>query len=212
MLRFNSILFVCLCLCVATVSTQSSCTVAQNCTRTTLNPINSAQYVQCVSGVCACSGMDNCFSLNSSATDSLDACVLDVRCYTYTSLGVCESTARSWLTALLLQIFVGGLGAANFYIGRDDLGGAQLFLFLAVVIFPFFLCCASCCVTAAFSCGDDNICGKICGSLVVLVIILLVIIVVISTFAVSIWFTVDIIIFATNQRPDLNGCTLDQPF
>ena len=208
-----SLLFVCLCFCVVTVSSQTSCTVAQNCTRTTLNPINSGQYVQCISGSCVCEGSGNCFSLNVTAVTVLDSCVLDTNCYTYTALGVCENTARSWVTALLLQIFVGGVGAANFYIGRNDFGGAQLFLFLATLIFPFFLCCAGCCLTASFSCGgEDSACGKICGCSVLLAIILIVIIVIVCTFCMSFWYTADVIIFATNQRADLNGCRLNQPF
>ena len=199
--------------CLAAARAQANCSVAQNCTRTALNPTNSAQYVQCVSKMCACDGQDNCFTYDASAPDSLDTCVLDSKCYTYTRLGVCESTARSWLTALLLQVFVGGVGAANFYIGRNDLGGGQLFLFLVILIFPFFLCCATCGVTAAFACGEDgNICGMLCGCLVTIAIILLSIAIIISTLALSIWWTVDVIIFATNERPDLNGCRLDQPF
>ena len=208
-----SILFVCLCLCVATVSSQASCSVAQNCTRTTLNPTNSDQYVQCVFGVCACEGSGNCFYLNSTAVNALDSCVLDSNCYTYTTLGVCENTARSWITALLLQIFVGGVGAANFYIGRLDLGGAQLFLFLATLIFPFFLSCASCCLSATSSVGgEDSACGMICGCSVLMAIIIIAIVVVVGTLSMSFWYTADIIIFATNQRTDLNGCRLFQPF
>ena len=208
-----SLLFICICLCVATVSSQTNCTVAQDCTRTLLNPTNSGQYVQCVSDACACEGSRNCFFLNRTAVIALDSCVLDSNCYTYTTLGVCENTARSWVTALLLQIFVGGVGAANFYIGRLDFGGAQLFLFLATLIFPFFLCCLSCCLTAACSVGgEDSACGKICGCSILILIILLVIIIIVCTLSMSFWYTADIIIFAINQRTDLNGCRLDQPF
>ena len=199
--------------CVGVANAAFNCSVAQDCTRTALNPSNSAQYVQCVSGACACDGRDNCFSYNISAAASLDACVLDSTCYSYTSLGVCESRARNWVTALLLQMFVGGVGAANFYIGRSGLGAGQLILFLIILIFPFFLCCASCGVSAAFSCGEgDNIFAKLCCCSVVLSVILLVVIIILCSLAVSIWWTVDIIVFATNGRPDSNGCTLDQPF
>ena len=210
MLRLNCIILLVLA-CAAAATAQSNCFVAQNCTRTTLNPINSAQYVQCVSGVCACDGQNNCFTYNSSAAESLDACVLDTQCYIYTSLGACESTARSWLTALLLQVFIGEVGAANFYIGRDNFAGGQLFLFLVILIFPFFLCCASCGIHAAFGEGN-NICGKLCGCSVVIAIIFLCIVIILCSFAVPIWWIADIIIFASNQRTDLNGCRLDQPF
>ncbi|KAI6660077.1 hypothetical protein LOD99_14418 [Oopsacas minuta] len=213
MIYLNSIIFVCLCLCVATVSTQSSCTVAQNCTRAVLNPLSSDQYVQCVLGECACEGENNCFTFNSTATYSRDSCVLDTRCYTYTSLGVCESTARDSMTALLLQIFAGGVGAANFYIGRTDLAGGQLFLFLALFTFSCCTFCVSCCIKPALSCGnkDTYLYGWLCAGVLFLVMLIILVLLLIILLINPIWWAADMIIFATNQRTDINGCRLNQP-
>ena len=189
-----------------------NCSVAQDCTRTSLNPTNPTQYVQCNNGQCACGGSGNCFEMNTGASVSEDACTLDDRCFTYTNLGQCESTAREWLTAVLLQAFVGGVGAANFYIGRNDLAGGQLFLFLALLILPCCLSCASCATKAACSSGgDDNTVRTLCGCTIIIIIIFLVIVILIATFMAPIWWIADLIIIALNQRRDLNGCMLNQP-
>ena len=188
-----------------------NCSVAQDCTRTSLNSTNPTQYVQCNNGQCACGGSGNCFEMNTGASVSEDACTLDDRCFTYTNLGQCESTAREWLTAVLLQAFVGGVGAANFYIGRNDLAGGQLFLFLILLILPSLFCCAGSAVTVthSYSSGIGAPAVMVIDFLITILITFIVIVILITTF--MFWWIADLIIIALNQRRDLNGCMLYQP-
>ena len=190
----------------AVCSHPAICSTAQNCTRTMLNTNVSNPPVQCLDNLCACP--DTCFLFYNDIGSSPDTCVLNAKCFEYSlTLGQCESTGRKRLTALLLQIFLGGFGAANFYIGLFALGGVQLFLFILIIIL-------SICVEVLESLFRKKLKGGNSSQDATAKFFLLLALVSVSlgTFIVSaivgIWWVVDVIIFATNSRVDLNGCVL----
>ena len=188
---------------IGCVYSQSYCNTHQDCTRTLLNTNATNQSVECLLNRCQCT---DCFKFNDNTNSSSDTCVLNTQCYIYTfSVGRCESTARRKQTALLLQFFIGVVGAANFYIGRIDLGMGQLFLFIIIIFLPA--------ITEVFHCGlerslkgnSDNDKRKI--SFIITISILSLVTVFVGSFVFT-WRLADVIIFATNTRTDPNGCVL----
>ena len=92
-----------------------------------------SELVQCLSnGICSC---DDCFSWNATSNE----CYLEYpNCYFYnSSTKQCQDERPSQLLALILSLTLSGVGAANFYIGQYNLGGAQLALFLILCIISF---------------------------------------------------------------------------
>ena len=196
--------FLFICSVIPVVYTQSVCNTAQNCTRTVLNLNVGDAPVQCVANQCEC--VDTCFLFTNNTVSSPDTCVLDSQCYQYSlTLGQCESTARNRIRALLLQIFLGGVGAANFYIGRISFGLGQLFVFILLSILLFLLEVLRNLLERKLKSVGSNDSAKLGLLLAVVIIIALTFILMLI---VTIWWSVDIIIFATNSRVDLNGCVL----
>ncbi|KAI6661339.1 TM2 domain-containing protein 3-like [Oopsacas minuta] len=186
-------------------SQSADCDTDQNCTSTLLNFNASNQSVKCLANRCTCEDA-TCFIFNSNTSNSTDSCVLNTQCYQYSfSLGHCESTARNRLTALLLQIFIGVLGAANFYIGRIDLGIGQLFLFMVLLIFPLIGEILHCGLESSLKSNSDSE-GKKLSWVMAIIVVLCISLFVFSI--VSSWWIADVVIFAINTRTDLNGCIL----
>ena len=175
--------------------------------------------VNCIDGVCSCS---SCFVVNGSA------CTIR-QCWRLENGSCVDGRTRSQRTAVLLSAFLSSVGAANFYIGRNDLGAAQLVLFVFLVLAIFVgtavpcgfhsqcnndtdktdECVVKCCPCCRYEDYSDyegwgviSVCCLICCcSIGVLFIVL-------SALPVAIWWIVDLVIFATNQRLDGNGCPL----
>ena len=188
---------------ISCVLSQSYCNTHQNCTQTLLNTNATNQSVECILNRCQCT---DCFTFNDNTNSSTDTCVLNAQCYKYAfSVGRCESTARRKLTALLLQVFIGVVGAANFYIGRIDLGMGQLFLFIILIILPGVTEIFHCRLESSLKGNSDNSKHQI--SLILIISILSIITIFVGSFVFT-WWLADVIIFATNTRTDLNGCTL----
>ena len=102
--------------------------------------------VECLeNGLCSC---QECFSLNST----INMCYQEFpTCYFYNaSLGQCQDERPSQAVAFYLSLALSGVGAANFYIGRNDLGGTQLALlislFAVVYCVVYAMCCLGCCM------------------------------------------------------------------
>ena len=99
-----------------------------------------ATLVECLgTGVCSC---QECFSLNTTT----NRCYTEYPdCYFYNStIGQCQDNRLSQLTAFLLSLFLSEVGAANFYIRRYDLAGAQLALLVSVFAIVYCVCYTMC--------------------------------------------------------------------
>ena len=126
----------------------------------------------------------------------------------------CTHGKKSHLTALLLSIFLSFTGAANFYIEEHGLASAQLF-FGVVSIISLLLNIIKCYKYCKFKCTDksevpvqafDQEDSKICKRCTKFWICVGVVFILIN----SIWWIVDIVLFAVNIRKDINGCLLYQ--
>ncbi|KAL5502968.1 hypothetical protein EMCRGX_G009831 [Ephydatia muelleri] len=104
---------------------------------------------------------------------------------------------KSQRTAFLLSFFLSSVGAANFYIGRNDLGGAQIAVFLA----PTILCCAMCCVVC-ICCREEESGGRMILTLSHRLIGAAI------SLTITAWWIADLVYFGTNKRLDGNGCPL----
>eukprot|EP00731_Ephydatia_muelleri_P006487 Em0003g735a len=172
-----------------------NCTADSNCSPSNITGYPVPNGVKCINNACVCSG--SCFSLSTVAS----------RC-TYSTCGwynpnttVCTAFApKSQLTAFLLSFFVMPTGAANFYIGQNGLGGAQLALFLLTIIISYVSCCIKICTKRGSNEGGAGlfVCLSCCTGLLTLLISLV-------TLA---WWIADLVIFARNQRTMGNGCPL----
>ena len=93
-----------------------------------------------------CVPLTNCNSVNRTSLFQTTCTALDeVLCLgnrTFPMNVECNfTTGRSWLTSLLLSIFLGGFGADRFYLGYTGIGVAKLLLVSALFLsFRFFFC------------------------------------------------------------------------
>ena len=144
------------------------------------------------SGVCDCDmGFGNsssCFILSSTS----NCCELDP-CYKYhLDTEECLPQFKSRTTAILLSVFLINFGAANFYIERYDLAIPQIVL----GFFLLFLQVGSCAVACTRD-DETSIPCIVCCSLNSFISLLFLA-----------WWIADLVILATNTRPDGNGCAL----
>ena len=168
-------------------SSQEEC-VPDTIRNSTGVPIN---LVDCIGGECIC---QDCFMVSELGSCSLR------ECRDYTRNG-CEDDRRSQLTALLLSIFLSGVGAANFYIDRDGLAAGQLVLFLIILFSSCAVCFPLCCIC----CGKDN---EKMGVIISIYFCLITIIIILASLAQTAWWIADLVIFANNNRDDGDGCPL----
>lgn len=171
----------------------SPCANQQDClpagyVNTTVVPPN---LIDCIQGQCIC---QDCFMVSTDGTCSLR------ECRGYTRNG-CEDDRKSQLTALLLSIFLSGVGAANFYIDRDGLAAGQLVLFLIILFSSCAVCFPLCCIC----CAKDKECT---GILLTIYFALITILIVLASLAQTAWWIADLVIFANNDRDDGDGCSL----
>eukprot|EP00731_Ephydatia_muelleri_P002407 Em0001g2407a len=85
-----------------------------------------SDFIKCESNNCICSG--NCFKLNGFICD------FSVWGEYSNATNTCTTASdlKDQKTAFLLSLFLSSIGAANFYIGRNDLGaGPLVFLLLS---------------------------------------------------------------------------------
>ena len=120
---------------------------------------------------------------------------------------MCNYKQKSQLTALLLSLFLGQFGAGRFYVGDTVLGTIKLLLILMGCCLTCIcsLCIAPCLGYEGMKISTDindhkegGLFALCCG----------VIPFVCSSCALSIWWIVDIILFATNSIKDGNGVDL----
>lgn len=98
----------------------------------------------------------------------------------------CNYEQLSFVTALLLQIFLGAFGAADFYIKRFATGSIKLLL---AILTP-------CMKRGVEACGDDW--GFCCVGLPLVV----------GICSVPVWYLTDVVLYALNHYLDENGVKL----
>ena len=169
-----------------------SCADQSDCVPAVVNDtIILPHVIDCVNGQCICR---DCFE------DRAGTCNLR-ECRFYTTQEGCIDNRKSQVTAILLSVFLSGVGAANFYIDRDGLAVGQLVLFLFVT----FSSCAMCLPMCFFCCCKDD---KKTGVIMMTYFCLITILVVLCSLAQLAWWIADLVIFANNDRDDGSGCKL----
>ena len=103
---------------------------------------------------------------------------------------------KSQLTAFLLSLFLGGLGAGRLYAGDIDGGLLKLFVFLFIIILTIII--MSCWIKPEWS---DRFGGE--GPILIMLCIYCV-----ALFGLIINVLIDIMLFAINDIPDQNGLPL----
>jgi TM2 domain-containing membrane protein YozV len=98
----------------------------------------------------------------------------------------CTYKRKKQLVALLLQIFLGNLGVARFYVGDIGIAVGQLLLGLGGIIFP----CVALCAGAV----SEGLCA-----------IPFMILAIVSPLASFVWWIVDLVLFSNNSVHDGNG-------
>lgn len=146
--------------------------------------------VDCIQNQCVC---QDCFMVSG------DMCSLR-ECRDFTRDG-CEDNRKSQLTALLLSIFLSGVGAANFYIERNGLAAGQLVLFLVVMFSSCAVCFPMCCIY----CAKDR---EKAGFVLMVYFCFITILLILVSLAQTAWWIADLVIFAQNEREDGDGCML----
>ena len=107
--------------------------------------------VECLgNGVCSC---QECFTINTTINRCYEE---NPTCYFYnSSMGQCQDERPSQAVAFYLSLCLSSVGAANFYIGRNDLGGIQLVLFISLFAVLYCVCYAMCCMFCGIA-GEEN--------------------------------------------------------
>ena len=170
-----------------TCSDQEDCLPDRFRNSSTIVPPN---LVDCFRSQCIC---QDCFKVSD------DTCSLR-ECRDYTRDG-CQDDRRSQLTALLLSIFLSGVGAANFYIDRDGLAAGQLVLFLIILFSSCAVCFPLCCIC----CASDK---EKTGLILSIYFCFITTLIILASLAQSAWWIADLVIFANNERDDGDGCML----
>ena len=203
---------------ISVVLRQAACSNPSQCLPEEFRNISApTDLVNCTDGVCTC---NDCFTVTGST------CTIR-QCWSFENGSCVDGRTRSQQTATLLSAFLSSVGAANFYIGRNDLGAGQLVLFviLAVIIAASIvpcclwyltrnrdgeatdeylagLCPACCCEDYITEEGDMSFnFFFFYGSINICLFVL-------TVLPIAVWWLADLIIFATNQRLDGNGCPL----
>ena len=171
---------------------QASCSNQSDCVPPiVINETIPSNVVDCLNSECICR---DCFERRDGT------CFLR-ECRFYTAAEGCLDNRKSQLTAILLSVFLSGVGAANFYIDRDGLAAGQLVLFLFVT----FSSCAMCFPLCFVCCCKDE---KKAGAIMMAYFCIITILVVLCSFAQLAWWIADLVIFANNDRDDGSGCQL----
>lgn len=103
------------------------------------------ELVDCIEGQCVC---QDCFMIN----DSTGQCrICSEYSYRNGSNSCGLDNRPSQLTAFLLSLFLSSTGAANFYIGRNDIGGGQLFLLILILSMSYSMCCLPICLACCLA-------------------------------------------------------------
>ena len=170
-------------------SDQTDCLPQRYINTTTVVPPN---LIDCISNQCIC---QDCFMRSESGTCSLR------ECRDYTTSNGCEDDRRSQLTALLLSIFLSGVGAANFYIERNGLAAGQLVIFLIILFSSCAVCFPLCCIC----CVSEK---KSTGIILTAYFCFITVLIVLASLAQTAWWIADLVIFANNDREDGDGCML----
>ena len=201
---------------ISAVVRQSSCSNPLQCLPEEFRNVSvPTDIVNCRNGVCSCR---SCFIVTGST------CAIR-QCWSFESGSCIDGRTRSQTTATLLSVFLFSVGAANFYIGRNDLGAIQLAIFVYCILASLYYCVLLCCCcygnlhVIPHCCGCDDwstlpdgddpdegptaithltLCVCCCGAIVACIAVLVTIV----------WWLADLVIFATNQRLDINGCRL----
>eukprot|EP00731_Ephydatia_muelleri_P002409 Em0001g2409a len=157
-----------------------------------------SDYIKCESYNCICSG--NCFKLNGF--------ICDFSVWGEYSNATNNCTTASDLkdqkTAFLLSLFLSSIGAANFYIGRNDLAIPQLVMTVVIVI-PVALAIHCYCSLRALKRGKGL--GPLAFVLLSYGAVILVILVILVLIIIS-WWIADLVVFVNNERTDGSGCPL----
>ena len=178
---------------------QATCNNQTDCIPPSLSgqPIRT-DLIDCDSGFCVCR---RCFELDG------DRCRELAPCQTYSrSTRSCDDARRSQLVALLLSIFLSEVGAANFYIGRNDLAGGQLAIFLMSFVVIFVAACPCCFLCCCKDESGERTIVAFVGYIIAIVVG--VVIAVICSLMILAWWIADLVIFIQNSRLDEQNCML----
>ena len=180
---------------------QAMCTNETDCKPSSLSlDFVPSDLIDCQSGNCVCR---QCFELDSN----VGRCRELAPCQTYNrNAFTCNDARRSQLVALLLSLFLSEVGAANFYIARNDLAGGQLAIFLMSFLVIFIAacpCCLLCC------CKDEDGDRSAIGFIIYIIAIIVgTVIAVICSLMILAWWIADLAIFVQNTRLDGQNCML----
>eukprot|EP00731_Ephydatia_muelleri_P002390 Em0001g2390a len=166
-----------------------------------------SDYIKCESYNCICSS--NCFKLNGFICD-FSVCG---QYSNATNICTTASDLKDQKTAFLLSLFLSSTGAANFYIGRNDLAISQLVMtvvmLVPVVVFAIICCRYLFCNTGRGGGGHMGGLDAIGSVLIMMIsgVVILIITVILALITIS-WWIADLIVFVNNERTDGSGCPL----
>ena len=190
-------------LCLVSLLTQRacshSCVTAQNCTPTVLAA--NTVLVECIDNNCVCN--DECFLYELYVSDVADSCLLNTLCYSYSSLNdTCSLTTKSAATGVLYALFLGYIGASNYYVGHYSIAIVQTFLFVILILISVALCVVNIrCYIRHKNKYSSSRRWFVCTAFGVIVVVVL-------SLVVFIWWIVEIYLFATNKKLDSSMCPL----
>lgn len=176
-----------------------SCETAQQCTPTPLAA--DSILVQCIDNDCLCN--NECFSYELYVSNISDSCLLNAICYSYSSLSdTCNLTTRSAASGVLYALFLGYVGASNYYVGNYSSAIVQSFFFVVLIAYSVILCMVN---TRCYLRHKNKYSSSrrwfiyAAGSVIAVVMLSII---------VFIWWVVEIYLFATNNKLDSNMCPL----
>lgn len=151
---------------------------------------NSDSSTTCQTNIC---GPFQCSSNGFCLNNLTCLCSVGFTSYPDNSTYQCCYKRKSQINAFLLELFV-SFGAGHMYIGRSDIAGAKIAVFLLLIILNIF-------IHSALICYRKK--GKIWR-------VSKFIIIATSITCFLTWQTVDLIVYGSNKYVDSNGVTLKE--
>ena len=192
-------LLICFIFVLAQQISSHSCETAQDCTPIPLAA--NTVLVQCIENDCACNS--ECFLYELYVSDIADSCLMKSVCYSYSSLNdTCSLITKSAATGVLYALFLGYMGASNYYVGNYGSAIVQTLFFVILIPFSVVLCAVN---VRCYVRHKNNYSSSrkwfICAAVGVIFVVVL-------SLVVFIWWIVEIYLFATNNKLDSNLCPL----
>ena len=175
----------------------SPCNILEDCVNISITPDPIYGRIMCQNNTCVCNVTNGCFEISNNTQSCVPLTCSHNSMYNDT----CINNSHSVVTALVLTIFVGYTGAANYYEGNILFATLQATIFFLCIFLSYMICC----LQWTTCCGGDND-GKKC--ILIIIFIIIAFFILILSIIMCLWWTAEIFLLALGIKKDGDGCLI----